>query len=117
MLIDGGGLYTDRFDTGKNVIAPFLWKKKIRRIETLVLTHPDPDHLKGLNFIASEFSVGQFWDNGLEAQSEPYLRLKETLGQKKIEVRSLSEETPSQIIDGVEVSVLNPPAGAEGKAR
>ena len=110
MLIDGGGLYTDLFDTGKNVIAPFLWKKKIRKIDILVLTHPDPDHLKGLNFIASEFSVGQFWDNGLEAQSEPYLHLKETLGQKKIEAQSLSEETPSQILDGVEISVLNPPA-------
>ncbi len=110
MLIDGGGLYEDRFDTGKNVIAPFLWKKKIRRIDMLVLTHPDPDHLKGLNFIASEFSVGQFWDNGMEIQSEPYLQLKETLRKKKIKTQFLSEETPSQIIHGVEISVLNPPA-------
>jgi competence protein ComEC len=110
MLIDGGGLYEDRFDTGKNVIAPFLWKKKIRRIDTLVLTHPDPDHLKGLNFIASQFSIGQFWENGMEIQSEPYLQLKETLRQKKIKTQSLNEETLSQIIHGVEVSVLNPPA-------
>ena len=65
MLIDGGGLHEDRFDVGKNVIAPFLWKKKIQRIDTLVLTHPDPDHLKGLNFIASQFKIGRFWDNGL----------------------------------------------------
>jgi competence protein ComEC len=109
MLIDGGGLYEDRFDIGKNVIAPFLWKKKIRRIDTLVLTHPDPDHLKGLNFIASQFSIGQFWENGFETPSEPYLRLKEILRQKDIKTQSLSEENPSQIIDGVEVSVLNPP--------
>lgn len=110
MLIDGGGLSEDRFDTGKNVIAPFLWKKKIRRIDTLVLTHPDPDHLKGLNFIASQFSIGQFWESGFETQSEPYLRLKETLKQKNIKTQSLSEETPSQTVHGVEISVLNPPA-------
>jgi competence protein ComEC len=110
MLIDGGGLFEDRFDTGKNVIAPFLWKKKIGRIDTLVLTHPDPDHLKGLNFIASEFSVGQFWDNGMEMPSEPYLQLKETLRQKKINTQSLSEATPPQIVNGVEISVLNPAA-------
>jgi competence protein ComEC len=110
MLIDGGGLYEDRFDTGKNVIAPFLWEKKIRRIDTLVLTHPDPDHLKGLNFIASQFSIGQFWDNGCQTQSEPHLQLKETLRAKKIKAQSLNEETPSQIINGVELSVLNPPA-------
>jgi len=110
MLIDGGGLYGDRFDIGKNVVAPFLRKKKIRRIDTLVLSHPDPDHLKGLNFIASQFSIGQFWENGFETQSEPYLQLKETLRQKNIKTQSLNEETLPQIINGVEVSVLNPPA-------
>ena len=110
MLIDGGGLYEGRFDIGKNVIAPFLWKKKIRRIDTLVLSHPDPDHLKGLNFIASRFSIGEFWDNGFETQSEPYLQLKETLRQKKTKTQSLDEETSPQTINGVEISVLNPPA-------
>jgi competence protein ComEC len=110
MLIDGGGLYDERFDIGKNVIATFLWKEKIRRIDTLVLTHPDPDHLKGLNFIASQFSIDQFWENGFETQSEPYLQLKKILNDKKVEVVSLNEQTAPQIVDGVEVSVLNPPA-------
>jgi competence protein ComEC len=53
MLVDGEGQEDDRFDIGQQVIAPFLWGKKIRRIDYLVLTHPDPDHLKGLSFIAS----------------------------------------------------------------
>ncbi len=110
MLIDGGGLYGDRFDIGKNVIAPFLWKKKIRRLDTLVLTHPDPDHLKGLSFVASKFSIGQFWDNGFQTESEPYLDLKKILNEKKIKTQSLNEETSPQVINGVEVSVLNPPA-------
>jgi competence protein ComEC len=109
MLIDGGGLREDRFDIGKNVIAPFLWKKKIRRIDTLVLTHPDQDHLKGLNFIASQFSVDQFWDNGFQTDSEPYLQLKKILEEKKIKIHSLNEETPSQIMNGVEISFPNPP--------
>jgi competence protein ComEC len=109
MLIDGGGLHEDRFDIGKNVIAPFLWKKKIRRIDTLVLTHPDPDHLKGLNFIASQFSIGQFWDNGFQTDSESYLQLKKILREKKINTQSLHEGTPTQIINGVEISILNPP--------
>jgi len=109
MLIDGGGLYEDRFDIGKNVIAPFLWKKKIRRIDTLVLTHPDPDHCKGLNFIASQFSIGQFWNNGFQTNSEPYLQLKKILSERKIKTQSLNEESVPQIINGVEVSILNPP--------
>jgi competence protein ComEC len=66
--------------------------------------------LKGLNFIASQFSIGQFWDNGVEVPSEPYLQVRETLRQRKIKIQSLDEESPSQIIHGVQVSILNPPA-------
>lgn len=110
MLIDGGGLYEDRFDTGKNVIAPFLWKKRIRRIDTLVLTHPDPDHLKGLNFIASQFSIGQFWGNGLRGDSESFLRLEKTLQRRKIQCLTINEDFSAQRINGVEITILNPPA-------
>ncbi len=109
MLIDGGGLVDDRFDIGKNVIAPFLWKKKIRRVDYLVLTHPDPDHLKGLNFIASHFSIGQFWDNGLRPNSESYDQFQNTLLRKKIKRVSINDKTPLQMIHGVHISFYNPP--------
>ena len=117
MLIDGGGLHEDRFDVGKNVIAPFLWKKKIQKIDTLILTHPDPDHLKGLNFIASQFKIGRFWDNGHRGDSESYLELEKTLQRRKIDRFSLNENINSQMINGVEISFLNPPAGSAGPVR
>jgi competence protein ComEC len=113
MLIDGGGLYDDRFDIGKNVIAPLLWKKKIRKIDILALTHPDPDHLKGLTFIASNFSIDQFWDNGVQVNSEAYLRLKETLLRKKPVWLSLDKDTLPQTIHGVRITFLNPPSKDE----
>ena len=114
MLIDGGGLPEDRFDIGKNVIAPFLWKKKIRKIDTLVLTHPDPDHLKGLHFIASQFHIGQFWESGLRIDSECYDELEKTLHKRKIERRFMHEDIPPQIISGVKISFLNPPPESRG---
>jgi competence protein ComEC len=115
MLIDGGGLREDRFDIGKNVIAPFLWNKKIRKIDLLVLTHPDPDHLKGLNFIASHFSIGHFWDNGFRGDSESYIRLQGILLKKKIKRSSLNDQTPSQMIHGAQLSILNPPVMKESQ--
>ena len=109
MLIDGGGLHEDRFDIGKNVIAPFLWKKKIRKIDFLVLTHPDPDHLKGLNFIASHFSIGRFWESGVRTDSEFFQQLEDTLLKKRIERISLNENSPPQVINGVQIAFFNPP--------
>jgi competence protein ComEC len=117
MLVDGGGLYDDRFDIGKNVIAPFLWTKKIRKIDTLVLTHPDPDHVKGLNFIASHFSIGQFWESGLRVSSESFLRLERTLLEKGVERVFLNDTSSVREVNGVTVSVLNPaPVFLQGRS-
>jgi competence protein ComEC len=80
MLIDGGGLYDDSFDLGKSVVAPVLWRKKIKTIHYLVLTHPHPDHLNGLQFIANCFGVDEFWENGQTESSIPYLNLMKVLG-------------------------------------
>jgi competence protein ComEC len=113
MLVDGGGQEDDPFDIGQHVIAPFLWSKKIRGIDYLVLTHPDPDHLNGLNFVASHFRVGQFWDNGIKTESEPYGRLHETLAAKKVERISFNQTSPPREIEGVQVFFCNP--GNEGK--
>jgi competence protein ComEC len=117
MLIDGGGLREDGFDIGKNVVAPFLWKKKIRRLDYLVLTHPDPDHLNGLNFVASHFSISQFWESAVRTDSEPYLKLKDYLLKKRIKIVTLNEESPPLVINGVQVSFLNPPAGVTAYPR
>ncbi len=109
MLIDGGGSYEDRFDIGKNVIAPFLWNKKITKIDYLVLTHPDPDHLNGLIFVASHFTIGQFWSTGLKAESEAYSQLEDALDSEKVQRLSFNDKSPPLMIEGVSISFLNPP--------
>jgi competence protein ComEC len=38
MVIDGGGAFGD-FDLGRIVVAPYLWNRRIHRIDYLVATH------------------------------------------------------------------------------
>jgi competence protein ComEC len=64
MLIDGGGLAASSFDVGERVVSPVLWRKGIKKIDYLVLTHPHPDHLAGLVAVAKNFRVGEFWEGG-----------------------------------------------------
>jgi len=64
MLIDGGGLAASSFDIGERVVSPVLWRKGIKKIDYLVLTHPHPDHLAGLVAVAKNFRVGEFWEGG-----------------------------------------------------
>jgi competence protein ComEC len=109
MLIDGGGFYNHGFDTGKNIIAPLLLKKRICRLDYLVLTHPHPDHFDGLRFIARNFSVREFWTNG-DSFKDPYFdQLQKILKQKGIRVRTLNSNLPPQFIQGVRIDFLHPP--------
>jgi competence protein ComEC len=62
MLIDGGGLAASSFDVGEKVVSPVLWRKGIKKIDYLVLTHPHPDHLDGLVAVAKNFRIGEFWE-------------------------------------------------------
>ena len=69
MLIDGGGLAASSFDVGESVVSPVLWRKGIKKVDYLVLTHPHPDHLDGLVAVAGNFRIGEFWE-GWPARAE-----------------------------------------------
>jgi competence protein ComEC len=111
-LIDGGGFHDDSFDVGRNVVAPFLWKKKIQKIDFLVLSHPDPDHLNGLKFIARTFRVEELWDSGQESNSPSFGELMGIMRDKGIRRMSLFREDSPQTIHGVVVQPLHPPREA-----
>ena len=61
ILVDGGGLYSDRFDVGERLLAPALGALGVKKLAAVVLTHDHPDHRKGLLFILQHFAVEHFW--------------------------------------------------------
>ncbi|MBI5894399.1 MAG: DNA internalization-related competence protein ComEC/Rec2 [Deltaproteobacteria bacterium] len=105
MLIDGGGSQGADFDTGERLIAPFLWKNKIKNIDYIVMSHPQSDHFKGLKFIAENFNVKEFWWNGDNAESEEYKDLIRTIEMKNIKKRII--DTSAIDINGVKLESLN----------
>jgi competence protein ComEC len=111
MLVDGGGFYDESFDVGRNVVAPVLWQKKIATLHYLVLTHPHPDHLNGLQFIANTFRICEFWENGEECSSTPCFNLTDIVRRKRISRRTVHSEIPPRWVNGVKVEVFNPPQG------
>ncbi len=75
MLIDGGGVPDTSFDIGEHVVSPFLWRKGIKTIDYLVLTHAHPDHLNGLKTAAANFRVINFWESFSPPQNPVYQEL------------------------------------------
>jgi len=108
MLIDGGGFPESSFDVGERIVARFLWHQKIKNIDYLVLSHPHPDHLNGLPFIAENFNVKEFWSNGESVDTEPYHDLMGVIHRKGITRPGLRELNDAMDINGTKIRVLYP---------
>ena len=111
VLIDGGGFSDNNtFDMGARVLAPFLWRKKIKTIDTLVLSHPNSDHLNGLIFIARYFNVKTIWTNNETQATQGYDRLQNIISRKQINLPDFQHMPRQLLINGVEFCFLYPPA-------
>jgi competence protein ComEC len=64
VLIDGGGNRQSKRNIGEQVIAPYLWKKRVWRLDQAVITHPHSDHFNGMDFILARFCPKQLFING-----------------------------------------------------
>ncbi|MBK7706188.1 MAG: ComEC/Rec2 family competence protein [Acidobacteria bacterium] len=125
MLIDGGGrpnyqrlsvervdgtsepFEPDRMTIGEAVVSRFLWHRGLSRVDYLVATHADADHIQGLADVARNFAVRNVFI-GREAPDDPDFRaLVSVLRAKAIPV---SEVRRGALLDigGARVEVLHP---------
>jgi competence protein ComEC len=111
MLIDGGGFPGSDFDIGEMVVAPFLLRSKIMTIDTLVLTHPEADHMGGLRYLAEHFNPREFWYNGEQLEFPSFRELMALLEAKGIRRRTPSELMGGREFSGVRVDLLHPLEG------
>ena len=108
MLIDGGGFPGSEFDIGEMVVAPFLLRSKVMQIHTLVMTHPEADHMAGLRYIAEHFNPKEFWYNGENLEFPAFRDLMALLEAKGIRKRTPSELKGERQISGALVEILHP---------
>ena len=107
MLVDGGGV-SDVTDQGRAVVAPFLWNRGIRRLDVVIASHPQLDHIGGLVSVLGEFPVGELWTNGVDRDTPFVRRLQAVTTTRHIPVRAVtSADSPIQL-GSCRVHVLNP---------
>lgn len=112
-VVDGGGLAGARLDVGERVVAPALWRRKIMRLDTLVLSHADYDHAGGLAFLAAAFAPPRLWWNGDSGRGPGFAALRRALTRGRV-VREVPAPGRTQWVDGVAVRVLHPGPGDGG---
>jgi competence protein ComEC len=116
MLIDAGGPIgragpaevVSRFDVGEEVVSPYLWSRRIRRVDIVVLSHAHTDHMGGMPAILENFRPRELWV-GADPNSALYAALLAEAARLGIVVRHV--HAGDAVKWGlVEVTVLAPAA-------
>lgn len=110
MLIDAGGFSSfSAFDVGKMVVAPLLWRKKIKSVDIIVLSHANSDHVNGMAYIADNFHVKSIWANTEPQDSEGYRRFADVLQERRLFPADFKTFPRHHVINGVFLTIVNPP--------
>jgi competence protein ComEC len=107
ILIDGGSAWRE-YDSGERVIAPFLRKKGIKRVDLIVLSHPHLDHVGGLIYVIKNFKIGLILSNGQMHNSYTYQKFLETVKKKNIPYKIGRWGQKIEGYKGVEIYILHP---------
>jgi competence protein ComEC len=109
MLVDAGGLVgASTFDIGDRVVAPVLRAAGVRRLDYLVLTHGDPDHIGGAGAIVEEFRPRHIWEGIPVPRFEPVNVLHGAADARGLAWTTVRTGDRLQL-DGVTIAVWHPP--------
>ena len=118
MLLDAGGPVgaiteaaeaTSHFDIGEEVVSPYLWSRRVRRLDVLVLSHAHSDHMGGMPAVMRNFRPRELWVS-IDPNSDAYRALLAEASDLGVTVRHLSAGDHFSW-GGTQVTVLAPEAG------
>jgi competence protein ComEC len=117
MLVDAGGPVggvneaaeaTSRFDVGEEVVSPYLWSRRIRHIDVLVLSHAHSDHMGGMPAVMRNFRPRELWVS-IDPNSDAYRSLLAEAKDLGVTVRHVHAGDQREW-EGTQVTVLAPEA-------
>ena len=86
ILIDGGGSETGSFDVGEKILLPYLLDRGVTKIDYMMISHFDSDHVGGLFSILENLRVEHVLISKQGKESENYKHFLEISKRKKIKV-------------------------------
>lgn len=101
MLVDGGGK-----GAGQKVVS-YLKELGVNKLDIVVATHPDADHIGGLIPVLNSIDIGQFYDSGKVHTSQTFEEMLTLIDTKNIPYNVPKTGDSIAFDDDINVKVLN----------
>jgi len=109
MLVDTGGApFGGSLGIGARVIAPALWARGVRALDTMLITHGDPDHIGGALDVMGDFSPRHLWMGVLVPNHRPTQDVLDAANRLAIPV-DLRHMDETDVDGDLRLRVLHPP--------
>jgi len=126
LLVDGGGRPRFRSDSnnsferetrsiGESVVSEYLWWRGLERVDYVLATHADADHIDGLNDVAKNFKVRAALVARTPDADDEYARFAKSLSPRGIPTRLLASGDELHF-GNVKLSVLWPVPRSDSNA-
>jgi competence protein ComEC len=111
MLVDGGGgaPYLPSGDTGARIVLPFLRYRGVNRLDFVIATHRDQDHIGGLFSVIRDIPVGKIFDSGVKSDTFEASDLEKIIKSRNIEMVTPAMLETLVIDDFTKITFLGPP--------
>ena len=98
-------------DTGEqkdqDQIEKELKNRQVKKIDYLILTHPDKDHIGNAQFLIENYEIGEVFQTDYAKESELQENLNKAIEERKIKNEILKEKTELQI-EELKMQILPP---------
>ncbi len=84
ILIDGGGSEFGSFDVGESILLPYLLNRGINKIDYMMISHFDSDHIGGLFYIMENLKVDNIIISRQGKNSENFKKFIQIMSEKQI---------------------------------
>ena len=108
ILVDGGGTRdSENFDVGRQTLIPYLLNKGITKLDYIIISHFDSDHVGGILSVLEELKAEKVIICKQE-ENENYKKFKEIVKDKKIKVYVVKKGDNLKIEEDIYLSILWP---------
>ena len=102
ILIDAGD------EEAEHTVYSYLKRKGVKKIDVLIATHPDTDHIGSMDYIIDKFKISHFYMPEAKTDSEAFYNLLDSCRDKNLKIEYLTKGDVLKIDSSTTMEILSP---------